>query len=76
MAYVLAIVTQVNLGNKELLLKARGKAISRAVDAAEIVKNKFIKNINVANIDICTEEITSSEGQPLKVSAIEIKLTI
>ncbi|MFH1256088.1 MAG: DNA-binding protein Alba [Candidatus Diapherotrites archaeon] len=74
MAYVLAVVTQMNQGSKEVLLKARGKAISRAVDVAEIVKNKFVKDITVAKIDISTEELSSEEGNPLKVSAIEILL--
>jgi len=74
MAYVLAVVTQMNQGTNDVLLKARGKAISRAVDVAEIVRNKFIKEIKVDKIDISTEEISSNEGSPLKVSAIEITL--
>ncbi len=74
MAYVLAVVTQVNQGNSEILLKARGRAISKAVDVAEIVKNKFIKELKVNSINISTEEISSEEGNPLKVSAIEISL--
>ena len=74
MAYVLAVVTQVNQGNNEILLKARGRAISKAVDVAEIVKNKFIKELKVNSINISTEEISSDEGNPLKVSAIEISL--
>ncbi|MBU0661940.1 MAG: DNA-binding protein Alba [Candidatus Diapherotrites archaeon] len=74
MAYVLAVVTQMNQGSNEVLLKARGKAISRAVDVAEIVKNKFIQNVKVNKIDISTEEISTDEGTPLKVSAIEISL--
>ncbi|AJF59659.1 MAG: archaea-specific DNA-binding protein [archaeon GW2011_AR10] len=76
MAYVLAVVTQMNQqGSKEVTLKARGKAISRAVDVAEIVKNKFIKEISVKNIHISTEEVSIEDGNPLKVSAIEIKLS-
>jgi DNA-binding protein len=74
MAYVLAVVTQVNQGNSEVLLKARGRAISKAVDVAEIVKNKFLKDISVNGINISTEEVTSEEGNPLRVSAIEISL--
>lgn len=74
MAYVLAVVTQMNQGSKEVTLKARGKAISRAVDVAEIIRNKFVKELKVDNIGISTEEITSDEGNILKVSAIEIKL--
>ncbi|MBN2127490.1 MAG: DNA-binding protein Alba [Candidatus Diapherotrites archaeon] len=74
MAYVLAVVTQLNQGTDEVVLKARGKAISRAVDVAEIVKNKFVKNINIQNIAISTEDVPAENGETLKVSAIEISL--
>ncbi len=75
MAYVLAVVTQMNQQNtKEVLIKARGKAISRAVDVAEIVKNKFVTNIKINGINISTEEINTEDGSTIKVSAIEIKL--
>ena len=42
MNYVLAVVTQFNEGSNSVTLRARGKAISRAVDAAEIVRNRFV----------------------------------
>lgn len=74
MAYVLAVVTQMNQGAKEVVIKARGKAISRAVDVAEIVKNKFVENIKITNIAISTEDIHTDEGSILKVSAIEISI--
>ena len=74
MAYVLAVVTQFNQGTSEVTLKARGKAISRAVDVAEILKNKFVKELKIDSIRTSTEEITSDEGNLLKVSAVEIKL--
>jgi len=75
MAYVLAVVTQVNQGAPEIKLKARGKAISRAVDVAEIVRNKFVQDLAVSGIIISTEEVQGEEGSaPLKVSAIEISL--
>lgn len=74
MAYVLAVVTQMNQGAREVNIKARGKAISRAVDVAEIVKNKFVTDLKINGINISTEEVTTDEGTPLKVSAIEIKL--
>jgi len=74
MAYVLAVVTQINNGAKEILIKARGRAISRAVDVSEIVKNKFVTDLKIAKIGISTEEIHPEEGNPLKVSAIEILL--
>lgn len=74
MAYVLAVVTQINKGSSEVVLKARGRAISRAVDVAEIVRNKFLNGMSVDKIAISTEEIATEEGKPLKVSAIEITL--
>lgn len=74
MSYVLAVVTQMNQGAKLVQIKARGRAISRAVDVAEIVKNKFVIGSKIENIDIKTEEIKTEEGHLLKVSAIEISL--
>lgn len=75
MNYVLAVVTQMNSGVSEVILKARGRAISRAVDVAEIVRNRFISDVDVQNISICTEEIVGNEGTSSNVSAIEIKLS-
>lgn len=75
MNYVLAVVTQMNSGVTEVILKARGRAISRAVDVAEIVRNRFISDVDVKNIDISTEEIVGNEGTSSNVSAIEIKLS-
>lgn len=75
MNYVLAVVTQMNSGVTEVILKARGRAISRAVDVAEIVRNKFISDVDVKSIDISTEEIVGNEGTSSNVSAIEIRLS-
>lgn len=75
MNYVLAVVTQMNSGVTEVILKARGRAISRAVDVAEIVRNRFISDVDVKSIDISTEEIVRNEGTSSNVSAIEIRLS-
>jgi archaea-specific DNA-binding protein len=74
MNYVLAVVTQMNGGTNEVILKARGRAISRAVDVAEIVRNRFITDVNIGGIEISTEEIMNNEGTSTNVSAIEIQL--
>jgi len=76
MSYVLAVVTQFQSGGSdEIVIKARGRAISRAVDTAEIVRNKFIKNAKIKDIKIGTESITNEEGRSSNVSSIEIFLT-
>ncbi len=74
MGYVLAVVTQFNNGATEVTVKARGKLISRAVDVVEIVRHRFMPNVQIADIKIDTEELTSEEGTNSKVSSIEIKL--
>ena len=74
MSYVLAVVTQFNAGAPEVTIKARGRAISQAVDVAEIVRHRFMQNAVIKNVSIGTEELTSEEGEKGRVSAIEIVL--
>ncbi len=76
MSYVLAVVTQFNTTkSEEVVLKARGRAISRAVDTAEIVRNRFVTDAVVKDINIGTESMTNEEGRTSNVSSIEIILT-
>ena len=74
MSYVLAVVTQFNSGSNEVVIKARGRAISRAVDAAEITRNRFVTDAKIKGIQIGTEAITNEEGRTSNVSSIEIIL--
>ncbi len=77
MSYVMAVVTQFNSGSKEVLIKARGRAISKAVDVAEITKNRFVPNAEIVDIKTDTEEIerTGEEGTA-NVSAMEITMRV
>jgi DNA-binding protein len=75
MSYVLAVVTQFNGGSDEVVIKARGRAISRAVDTAEITRNRFVTDAKIKEIKIGTESITNEEGRSSNVSSIEISLT-
>jgi DNA-binding protein len=76
MSYVLAVVTQFNTsGSDEVMIKARGRAISRAVDTAEIVRNRFVTDAKIKEIKINTESLTNEEGRTSNVSSIEICLT-
>lgn len=75
MSYVLAVITQFSNGLKEVHVKARGRSISRAVDVAEIVRNRFLGDVKVKNIDIGTEERIVEEGNKINVSTISIDLS-
>jgi len=74
MSYVLAVVTQFSEGNDTVHVKARGKAISRAVDVAEIVRSKFEEDATVDDIEIDTDQIETDDGDELNVSSIQIDL--
>jgi len=74
MNYVLAVITSFNSSDtNEVTLKARGQAISTAVDVAEIVNNRFMKELTVGEITIGTEEIQGEYGTR-NVSTMEIPL--
>jgi DNA-binding protein len=77
MSYVLAIITSLSASNaKEITLKARGRAITTAVDVAEITRNRFLKDLKISKISIGTEEMAPREGEnrTRMVSTMEITL--
>ncbi|MGQ9468415.1 MAG: DNA-binding protein Alba [Nitrososphaerales archaeon] len=75
MNYVLACLTLFQNGSDLVIIKARGRAISKAVDVAQIVVKRFATGINVKRINIDTEQVKSDEtGNVNNVSSIEIHL--
>lgn len=73
MNYVLAVVTQFHNNMDSVVVKARGRAISKAVDVVEIVKNKFMNDLKDGSIEVGTEELQNEKGK-LNVSTISITL--
>ena len=76
MNYVLACITFFHGGAKEVSVKARGRAISRAIDVVEVVRRRFLPDVKVARIGIGTDQLSPrEEGNGLtNVSTIEIVL--
>ncbi len=75
MNYVLAVMTQFNKAVDNVTLKARGRSISRAVDTAEIARNRFMPDLKIKGITIGTESIPDDQGRNINVSSMEIVLT-
>ncbi|RLF15535.1 MAG: DNA-binding protein Alba [Thermoprotei archaeon] len=74
MNYVLATVIQFNQGADKVTIKARGRAISKAVDTAQIVQLRFLQDqVEVKDVKIGTERV-GEYGQERNVSTIEIVL--
>lgn len=76
MSYVLACLTLLQNGASEITLKARGRAISKAVDAAQILTKRFVPDVTIKSVDIDTEQVKSIEsGGMNNVSSMEIHLS-
>ena len=76
MNYVLAVLTGFNAGAEEVTLKARGRALSHAVDIAEVARRRFLEGVEIGKIEIGSEEISIEEQNRTRtVSTMEITLT-
>lgn len=76
MNYVTGVVIQFTTqGATEVIVKARGKFISRAVDVVEVVRNRFLQGqVEVKDIKLGSEEFKNKEGKDVRVSTIDITL--
>ena len=76
MNYVLACITLFHGGAKEVSVKARGKAISRAIDVVEVVRRRFLPDVKVKRIGIGTDQLAAREENAslTNVSTIDITL--
>jgi DNA-binding protein len=76
MNYVMACITHFNQRDaKKVVVKARRRAICRAVDTIEVLRRAFMKDLQLEGVTICTEEVTREQGRKSNVSAIELTLT-
>lgn len=76
MNYVTGVVMQFTTHNAaEVIIKARGKFISRAVDISEIAVKRFLENqVKIKEIKTDSEEFKNKENKDVRVSTIEITL--
>ena len=76
MNYVTGVVIQFTTKNApEVVIRARGKFISRAVDVVEVIRNRFLKDqVRLKDIRIASEEFKNKEGKDVRVSTIDITL--
>lgn len=72
--YVLACLISLSAGSNKVVIKARGRAICRAVDTVEMLR-RSMKDLQLQNIMLSTEEVSRDQGRKSNVSAIEIILT-
>lgn len=72
--YVLAVGKRLGECESCVLIKARGKSISKAVDVALITVDRSKDEVKVNGVDINTEVLPGGDGNDLNVSSIKISL--
>ncbi len=75
MNYVQAVMMQFSSGSDEVVIKARGRSISKAVDVAEITRQRFMEDTDITDIITETEKLDNDEGGTTNVSSMEITLS-
>lgn len=74
--YVTACITMFNSGAERVVLRARGEAINMSVDVAQVLKKRFMSNVEISNITIDGENVVSRDGRQLNLPVLEIELSI
>src|SRR5712691_2239864 len=74
MNYVVACVTLFNTGVPEVMVRARGQSITKAVEVVDMLRRAFLKNVTIESVNIGTEEIKRDDGSIASLSIIEIML--
>lgn len=74
MNYVVACMTLLNSGVSDVMVRARGQSITKAVETVDLLRRAFLKNIQVHSVDIGTEQVQRQDGSTASLSMIEIIL--
>ncbi len=74
MNYVTACVTLFNSGNGEIMVRARGQAIEKAIDTVQMLRRGFLKDVLIKKINLGSEDVTRLDGSRGNISIIEIIL--
>ena len=75
MNYVTACVTLFNSGDGDVMVRARGQAIEKAIDTVQMLRRGFLKNVIVKKINVGLEDVTRFDGTRGNISIIEIILS-
>lgn len=72
--YVTACITIFNRGEREVMLRARGDAINVMVEVVQLLRHRFLREVNISNIAIDGETVTARDGRQLNLPVLEILL--
>lgn len=71
--YVLATITSLNRGNEEIVVRGRGKSVSKCVDVVMTLKRSFFRDLEVKEVTLGTDEVKIGD-RTVNVSCIEVRI--
>ena len=74
--YVTACITMFNSGAEHVILRSRGEAINMAVDVVQLLKKRFVSQVEISKIQIDGENVVSRDGRQLSLPVLEIELSM
>jgi len=74
LAYVTACITMFNSGADHVVVRSRGEAINMAVDVVQVLKKRFVSQVEISKIQIDGENVVSKDGRQLSLPVLEIEL--
>jgi DNA-binding protein len=75
LSYVVACVTLFNSGRREIMVRARGRSIPKAIDTVRMLRKSFVKELTIKSVDIGSEAVKRYDGRAGSISTIEITLS-
>ena len=73
--YVLACLFALQQ-NGSVEVKARGRAILKALGAVQVLREGLVRGLEVEYVDVGTERFQGKDGREVKVSSISIRLSL
>ncbi len=76
MRYVTACVTLFNKGEREIILRARGRNIENCIRTIMLLKNGFYSNLKIKKINLVSDELRRDDGRVIYVGALEAVISL
>jgi DNA-binding protein len=73
--YVLACLFALQQ-NGSVEVKARGRAIPKAIGAVQVLREGLVRGLEVEYVDVGTERLQGKDGREVKVSTISIRVSL
>jgi DNA-binding protein len=72
--YALAVLTSFNRGSTEVVVRGRGRAVTKCVDVVNTLRRSFYKDLKVEDVRLGTEQLQLGD-RTVNVSFIEIRIS-